>query len=429
MMTFRNPRYVSVGLRARVWCLALFILSFCAPSAQANTDTRSLTPEGLNRSIVSDSVHALQANDGYEPAIIEVLKSLQNGDLGKALDQVDAHLVNFPKSRIAHLLRADILKAQGGGLSAVGGGAALPEQELVGLNHQLKSRWLHSQHHDDVAHQKLPSSLLHMGQHAYVLVADMPRGRLYVYENNEGQPELVRDYYMSVGSAGFGKQVEGDNKTPIGVYHVNRYIEGKRLPDLYGKGAFPVNYPNKYDRFLKRTGYGIWLHGTPSTTYARSPWTSEGCFVLSNDDLLDIAQFVSAESKTPVILSDQVDWITREELKRRQAEYLAVVEQWKRDWESINTEAYLSHYTSNNLNFGSTSYQRWAKKKRKLNNAKTFIQVDLDIKELFVYPGEQDMFVVRFQQNYLSNNYEGQAEKKQYWKRAENGKWKIIYEG
>ncbi len=376
-----------------------------------------------------NSIHAVESNAGYEPDLVAIMDQLQKGQLDQALESVDQHLKKFPQSRVGHLLRADILQAQTGVLNSIGDQSNLPMQQLTGLTNQLKKRWQHHVRFDDVAHHKVPDALLHMGQHPYVLVADMPRGRLYVYENNEGRPELVRDYYMSVGSAGFGKEIEGDNKTPIGVYHVNRYIEGKRLPDLYGKGAFPVNYPNKYDRFMNRTGYGIWLHGTPSTTYARAPWTSEGCFVLSNDDLLDIASFVSADAKTPVILSDHVNWVSREQLEQRQADYLAIIQKWKSDWESLDTTSFLSHYESDNFNFGRTSFSSWAAKKSRTNERKTFIQLDLDIQELFVYPGNSDMFVVKFRQNYLSNDYSGKAMKQQYWKRNESGAWKIIYEG
>ncbi len=404
--------------------LGIVVLSLSLPIASSGNQIEHGSKESL-----SNSLHALNANNHYEPSIVKVLSALQAGDLAQALDDVDEHLNQFPKSRAGHLLRADILRAKGGGLSTIGADSNLPAEELKGLKNQLQNRWQHHTKQDDIAHQKLPASLLYMGDHPYVLVADMPRARLYVYENNHGQPELVRDYYMSVGSAGYGKQVEGDNKTPIGVYHVNRYIEGKRLPDLYGKGAFPVNYPNRYDRFLKRTGYGIWLHGTPSTTYARAPWTSEGCFVLSNDDLLDVAQFVSADAKTPVILSDKVTWIDRKELKQRREQFLSVLERWRSDWESINSDAYLNHYTRNNLNFGTTSYYNWADKKRKANSQKSFIQVDLDIHELFEYPGEEGMFVVSFTQNYLSNNHASQTVKKQYWRQDSNGQWKIIYEG
>ncbi len=414
----------------RFWSLMLTMAILAMAQVWAADDKPSETPSAnANAGAAFDGLHALEANDKYEPAILSVLESLSAGDLDAALETVDKHLIAFPKSRIGHFLRADILNAQGGALNLIGEGSAIPKSDLQGITHQLKNRWSHHKQHHEYVHDKLPAALLHIGQHPYVLVADMQKGRLYVYENNEGRPELVRDYYMSVGSAGFGKQIEGDNKTPVGVYHVNRYIEGKRLPDLYGKGAFPVNYPNKYDRFLKRTGYGIWLHGTPSTTYARAPWTSEGCFVLSNDDLLDIAQFLDPELKTPVILSDHINWVTRAELNQRRKQFLSIVERWKNDWESIDTEKYLAHYTDKQLNFGKTKYASWASSKRNLNAAKTFIQVDLEVQEMFIYPGEPDMFVVSFKQNYFSNNFQSQAEKRQFWKRSDDGQWKIIYEG
>lgn len=421
---FSSPKLIAITL------MGIAVGSFAGLVDVVHAQTSSTASStSLGGAAISHSIHALEANGRYEQSVIDVLDQLQQGHLNAALEQVEQHLASFPKSRIGHLLRADILQALGGALTSIGANAPLPEKELAGLTKQLQVRWKHHKQQHVDAHQKLPDSLIYIGQHSYVLVADMQQGRLYVYENNNGQPELIRDYYMSVGSAGYGKQVEGDNKTPIGVYHVNRYIEGKRLPDLYGKGAFPVNYPNRYDRFLNRTGYGIWLHGTPSTTYARAPWTSEGCFVLSNDDLLDIAQFVSAEERTPVILSDQVNWVSREQLNQRRAEFLAVLEQWKSDWESINTSAYLSHYTTNELNFGGTSFAAWSQKKRSVNRSKTFIQIDLEVHDLFVYPGEKDMFVVNYTQSYLSNNYDGITKKKQYWKRSQDGEWKILYEG
>ena len=373
-------------------------------------------------------LHALLANGNYEPEVVQIVADIKLGKLDAALEKAQDHLQRFPKSRIGHLLKADILAASAGGLAALGQTSQLPEEEVDGLSKQLKNRWHHFKkaHH---THGLLPSSLIDIGNHPYVLVGDMKNGRLYVYQNVEGQPDLIRDYYMSVGSAGYGKQVEGDNKTPIGVYHVNRYIEGKKLPDLYGKGAFPVNYPNLYDRFLKRTGYGIWLHGTPSTTYARAPWTSEGCFVLSNDDLLDVAQFIDPKLSTPVILSDEVEWISRKELNTRRSDLLSVLNRWKSDWESIDTDAYVSHYKSDRFNFGRQSFSSWAKRKEQVNLSKTFIQIDLQVEDLFTYPGEKDMFVVNYTQRYLSNNYEGIARKRQFWKRSESGRWQILYEG
>jgi murein L,D-transpeptidase YafK len=374
-------------------------------------------------------LHASQANGDYEPAVVHIIELIQAGNLSVALQQADEHLAKFPKSRIGHFLRADVLKAMSEPLRAPGLGLSENAQRVDGFKHQIRNRWRHSKSHKEQGHTLFPSSLIHLGSNPYALVADMPEGRLYLYKNVDGSAELIRDYYMSVGSAGYGKQTEGDNKTPVGVYVINQYIEGKALPDLYGKGAFPVNYPNRFDLYRQRTGYGIWLHGTPSDTYARSPWASEGCFVLSNDDLLDIGQYISADDRTPVILSDQIEWLSADALEQRKAEYYSVINDWKLDWESLNTDAYLQHYSKDLFNLGKDKYKPWAQKKVQVNLSKTFVQVDLELQSLFVYPGEQDMFVVKYKQRYLSNNYSGETTKEQYWQRGASGRWQIIYEG
>jgi murein L,D-transpeptidase YafK len=256
----------------------------------------------------------------------------------------------------------------------------------------------------------------------------MQASRLYVYQNDQGQAKLVSDYYLTIGSEGFGKRVEGDNKTPVGVYRVTRFIDPATLPDLYGSGAFPINYPNKLDRAKQRTGYGIWLHGTPSNTYARAPWASEGCFVLSNEDFEHIQQYIDADKQTPVVLADRVDWITEQQLVTQRAEYLAVIEAWRQSWESLDTPAYLNFYARDEFNFGQGGYAPWAKRKVQINKAKTFVQVQTDLHGVFRYPGETDMFVVYFTQHYLSNNSASKTVKQQYWQKDASGAWHIIYE-
>ncbi len=375
-------------------------------------------------------LHADQANNGYESALIGVIESIEKQNLTDGLHKIDAHLEVFPESREGHLLRADILQALSGSFDGLGEHELITLEDLKKFKHQLSNRLKHSGDEAKRAHENTPANLMELGEHKHIMVADLTNGRLYLYKNMTGKPVLIRDYYLSIGSEGFGKEVEGDNRTPVGVYEVNRYIEGKALPDLYGKGAFPVNYPNLYDRSLNRTGYGIWLHGTPSSTYARSPWSSEGCFVLSNDDLLDIGKYISADDRTPVILSDKIEWLNDEEFETRQKQYMAIVDEWKADWESLDIDAYLKHYSTENLNFGKGNYKQWLKRKYSVNKAKTFVQLDFDIKSLFVYPGNKDMFVVKFRQRYLSNNYSSESDKEQYWQRdTVDGQWRIVYEG
>ncbi|MBL4671892.1 MAG: L,D-transpeptidase family protein [Arenicella sp.] len=406
--------------------IGFLLLQTSGIAAQSNLEP-SLQASLLDHRMAE--LHATKANGDYELAILGIIKSIQAGELERAVEEADTHLEKFPESQVGHLLRADALSALTGQLDSVAADAYLPDIRFDGLTHQMRNRWRHQTDHAEIVHEKVPASLLDMGDHAYVIVADMSQGRLYLYQNDSGKSRLLHDYYMSVGADGYGKQVDGDNKTPVGVYAINRHIEGSALPDLYGKGAFPINYPNRYDRYLKRTGYGIWLHGTPSDTYARAPWSSEGCFVLSNDDLLDIGKYVSAEARTPVILSDAIEWLTLEQLETRKRALVGVIERWRRDWESLDTNAYISHYEDSDFNLSKGGYALWKKRKELVNEAKTFVQVDLEIKSLFAYPGVDDMFVVKYKQRYLSDNFSSESEKEQLWKLDERGRWRIIYEG
>ena len=70
----------------------------------------------------------------------------------------------------------------------------------------------------------VPRYLLQMQpDQKHAIVVDTKRSRLYLYENdtrNGGRPRFVADYYVTHGKLGTDKLVEGDKKTPIGVYHI-----------------------------------------------------------------------------------------------------------------------------------------------------------------------------------------------------------------
>ena len=178
----------------------------------------------------------------------------------------------------------------------------------------------------------------------HALVVDSRRSRLYVYANDGGRPRLVADYYVTLGKNGIEKTREGDQKTPIGVYHVTANLPRKKLTDFYGAGAFPINYPNEWDRRQGRNGHGIWLHGVPSNVYSRPPRASDGCIVLANADLEALAPHVQI-GLTPVIIADEIEWSDAAALEAERAVLAAALEQWRADWESRDTERYLAHYS------------------------------------------------------------------------------------
>ena len=365
----------------------------------------------------------------YESKLMHVVETVEQGNLDQALPMVEALLGEYPKSRIGALIKADILSAMAGNLTSFGEGI---QDNLVRNNfhHELNLRanW-RNEVNQPKKDEMIPASILDMGQDKYVFVGEASTGRFFIFGNNNGKPYLVKDYYMTIGTAGFGKQIEGDNKTPIGLYSVTREIDGQTLPDLYGSGAFPVDYPNKVDKWRKRTGYGIWLHGTPSDTYSRAPLASQGCFVLSNDDYDEVATFIRQIEKPRVLLVEKVKWLTQDQHKQQRQEYLNVMQEWVAGWESLDVDKYLSFYDQENLNFGKKDFNAWSKRKKTINKRKKFIQLSLGLQSMYIYPGEKNMFAVDFKQNYLSDNYKGISDKTIYWKKSPEGQWKIIYEG
>ena len=124
----------------------------------------------------------------------------------------------------------------------------------------------------------------------------------------QGRPQLIADYYVTLGKNGIDKAREGDQKTPVGVYHVTANLPRKKLTDFYGAGAFPINYPNEWDnagRAATATASGC--TACPRDVYSRPPRASDGCIVLANPDLESVGQHVQV-GLTPVIIADEIEW-------------------------------------------------------------------------------------------------------------------------
>ncbi|MHB8667384.1 MAG: L,D-transpeptidase family protein, partial [Burkholderiales bacterium] len=231
---------------------------------------------------------------------------------------------------------------------------------------------------------------------------------------------------VTTGKRDGEKMREGDEKTPIGVYHVTASLPRNKLSDFYGSGAFPISYPNEWDRRNGRDGHGIWLHGTPSDTYSRAPRASNGCVVLANADLDALSKKLQV-GLTPVIISEKVEWLSLDDWNAERNALNTEIERWRRDWESLDTERYLSHY-SKKFSTGHENFAQWEKHKLLVNRGKSWIKVKLSNFSMFRDPGKDALVMVTFDQDYRSNNLSNRMKKRQYWTK-DGGKWRIIYEG
>lgn len=384
---------------------------------------------GLLLAVLCWPVNADTTSHGnsYEHSLIQSLDDLSQQRIEPAFARIEKLVEDNPSFRLAQLIYADLLMAKAQTPSDFGAHPKAAKAELKGLRDEARKRWQHylTPRQPDT----LPASMIQLAPETkHVLLVDLSHSRLYIFKNNKGSPELVDDYYISIGKRGADKLVQGDKKTPIGVYAVTRFIPDQKLPDFYGSGAFPINYPNHWDRRLGKTGYGIWLHGTPVDTYSRPPLASDGCVAISNDEFTKLKPFVEIR-QTPVIITQEVNWIPRAEWLQRQKFFSTLLNGWEQDWESKDSKAYLAHYSHQDFSSGNYNYKRWAKHKRRVNQAKHYIKVERSAVNIFTYPGQTNMLEVTFEQRYRSDNYNNNSYKRQYWKKEADGRWRIIYEG
>jgi murein L,D-transpeptidase YafK len=359
-----------------------------------------------------------------------VFQAVEANHLDDALQRVDALIRDYPNFRLAYLVRGDLLLARSRPLETFGNVPGnvvktVPQERIEGLRAEALAR-LRAQRQRP-ADDRLPRAVLQLdAEQKHVLLVDSRRSRLYVFANEGGKPRLVADYYVTLGKNGMEKTREGDQKTPVGVYFVTGILPRSKLTDFYGAGAFPINYPNEWDRRMGRNGHGIWLHGVPSAVYARAPRASDGCIVLANPDLESVGRYVEVR-RTPVIIADEVEWADAAAVEAERASLAAALEQWRADWQSRDTARYLSHYSAR-FSSGEQNLAAWAEHKRKVNAGKSWIQVGVSKVAMFRYPRERDFVVVTFDQDYRSSGLSNRMAKRQYWIR-EDGRWKILYEG
>ncbi|QJR14690.1 hypothetical protein DSM104440_01500 [Usitatibacter palustris] len=359
------------------------------------------------------------SND-VEGSLVRAIVGLRESGLRQAMGEIDEVLLRNPNFRLGHLIRGDLLMARAG--QPVAFGATATSASMAPLQDEARVRLQRYLDAPNIEH--LPAPLLQLSpSQPHAILVDTTRSRLFIYANDNGRPKYVTDFYISLGKNGDEKRREGDQKTPIGVYTIVSSKE--KLPDFYGTGAYPISYPNEWDKRNGRNGHGIWLHGTPSETYSRPPFATDGCVVLTNDDFNRLARYVDV-GRTPVVIGRKITWREPASWENDRKEFLNAFGQWRTDWESRDTDKYLAHY-GKEFEPGTKSREAWSAQKRKVNAGKSWIKVGVAQMSLFAYPGAGPMMMVTFEQDYRSNNLSNKTLKRQYWAK-EGDRWRIVHE-
>jgi lipoprotein-anchoring transpeptidase ErfK/SrfK len=362
-----------------------------------------------------------------EVLLIDVYKELAANRLRQAQAKVDALVEAYPNFRLGHLIRGDLLLLHTRPITTIGAGASGSDDKLRQLRDEAMVRLKSLRERPDP--DMVPRAILQLrDDQKMALIVDAKRSRLYVYENTGGQLKFVKDYYVSQGKLGVNKLKEGDQRTPIGVYYITARLPAARLPDFYGSGALPINYPNEWDKLHGRSGSGIWLHGTPSDSFSRPPLSSDGCVVLTNPDLHELASLVDI-GKTPIVISENVEFVNKTKWNNERSVAARLTDGWRRDLASENPAVLAAHYSRKFKSERGEDLNGWFTRQPPLPVGAKDVSVRLRDVTYFYYPERDGLIVSTFTQEVQAGKSKANtlSRKRQYWAK-EGAQWKIIYE-
>lgn len=367
-----------------------------------------------------------------ETWVHEIYAQVGQGQRAQALATAAALVGHFPNFQLGQLLYADLLNIS----APVPMDWTVQDPEHAPLmRKRLDELLLESQRRlmrnsTQSLHGKIPAALAFVSpQLPHVVAVDASQSRLYWFENrpnSQGQTtlQLVRESYVSVGMHGMGKDQEGDGKTPIGVYFIQRQLPGQDLPDLYGAGALTLNYPNAVDHMRGKTGSGIWLHGTPSAQYARAPESTDGCVVLANPDMAPLLQLPSLRH-TPVIIAEKLDWIPAQQAQEVFDDIQPALDAWQAALAARDPEALKRHYSPHYVREGLNLEQSWPHLLKTTSGLGQ--RAPLELVSALQWKDREQFMVVTLKMP-ASQRARWPSHMRQYWQK-EGAHWRIIFQG
>ena len=229
----------------------------------------------------------------------------------------------------------------------------------------------------------------------------------------------VRRFPCTTGQAIGDKLVEGDLRTPEGVYFVGYKIKRQLDWGLYGNLAYSLNYPNPIDRIKGKTGGGIWIHGRGKTFVPRD---TRGCVALKVPDMRDVSSAFAYGM--PVVIAGDVEWTQDAGEDGTVAQNLAdELNSWAGAWQG-RSDSFFDHYNpalmtlSEGKDFGG-----FIRHKKNVFAAKPWIHVMVD--NIQAIPGP-DYWVTVFDQYYRTPGMVSTTGKRFYWQRDAEGQWRIV---
>jgi len=274
---------------------------------------------------------------------------------------------------------------------------------------------------------RLPAYLLEVPDSvSSILIADTGSATMHRFVRSDDGIVEKDQRYMSIGQAGAGKEKAWDRKTPLGIYFITESLDTSKLHDKYGVAAFPLDYPNAWDRFNKRTGDGIWLHGVDHNNPDRPPLDTDGCLSLPNEELLSLVDQLKP-LVTPVIVARHLDWALPSDLDALRLEFRVALDMWRQSQEQGDLLAYLELYADDFV-YRDMDKDAWSSYRLSVFEARQLAGVTLNDVMLVADPEVEELYLSRFTQILMTDDGSVTTTKRLYWRRSDNSQWTIVSE-
>ena len=410
--------------------------SIAAAVAPAERVTMKLSAEAtaaLERPLAraSDLIAASDLQPGTpEARLMGIYTLMAQGHGRQALDAAQRLATDVPTFGLAQLVYADLLS----GLTLGTPGFATypptlrdaPAERLDDLTAEARARITAAGSRPPAG--SVPSQFVYLAPSVkFAMAVDVSKSRLYLFENTPAGPVLKHDYYASVGKLGTSKRIEGDLRTPLGVYFITGALTTRKLAERFGSGALPLNYPNQLDQLRGRTGNGIWLHGVEPATFTRAPLATDGCVAVANPDLLEIKQLVNRQ-QTPMVIAEKLNWVAASQAPEQQAEFMQRFNAWREARQSQADSSLQQKFYSQTVHTPADASSPTASQAQRDERSRPAGAAPVSVNNLSVlaWRDEDEVMIVTYTEA-AKREPQGRL-KRQYWLR-QGGDWSIIFEG
>ncbi len=276
--------------------------------------------------------------------------------------------------------------------------------DAIEKNILSKDYWLKKLEGKDVRYGYYDNEIL-------LSVVDKTKKKLEVISYNGGITKKLFSSSVIVGKNG-DKLLEGDLKTPIGVYQLTRRFTPN---DRYlGPLAFSLSYPNLLDKLAKRNGGGIWIHGYPLDGQRTDELKTKGCVAMQNDTLMKFDDVVDHKKTLAFIYEDKRPEASAKDI----AVIISGLLGWKKTWSESDIENYLKFYDKNFERYDGMSLEKFKSMKRAIFSKKEKKRISFSNFLITPYPNLKNdrLFRVSFYEDYVSDTHKFAGQKTLYVK-------------